>query len=192
MIDLDIVPAAIAPTFIDFGSYQRPYTGAEVTRIDRPGGKFRFDISLPPLVDGRAMVSRLVRAKQEGARIAIPLLGQSQGTPGAPLVNGAGQSGTTLNIDGLLAGYTAKEGYWLNIIQGGRYYLHQIATTAVADGSGVLAATIFPALRVSFSDNAVIVLDKPKIEGFIDGNEQAWAVSDDLHTGIQFTIEEYS
>ena len=191
MIDIDIVPAAIAPGFIDFGSWQRPYTGAEVTRIDRPGGKFKMGVMLPPLDDGRAMVTRLIRAKQEGARISIPLLGKSQGIPGTPLVDGAGQSGTTLNIKGLTAGYTAKEGYWFNVIQAGRYYLHKITATASADATGDLAASIFPALRVALSDSATVVLDDPKIEGLIDGNEQAWDISSDLHTSIEFTIEEF-
>jgi len=192
MIDSDIVPAARSPSFIDFGAYQRPYTGAEVTRIDRAGGKFKIVFVLPPLVDGRAMVSKLIRAKKEGIRVGLPLLGQSQGTPGTPLVDGAGQSGTTLNIKGLLAGYTVKEGYWLSIVQSGRYYLHNIAATASADSSGDLAATIFPALRTAFSDGAVIALDKPKIEGFIEGNEQVWEISAELHTGIEFSVEEFS
>ncbi|MEO9521710.1 MAG: hypothetical protein ABJC88_17035 [Parasphingorhabdus sp.] len=193
MIDLDIVPDAMEFRFKDFGSFQRPYTGAEVTRVDRAGGKFAAQISLPIMTPavGRSVVAKLMRAKQEGVRIAIPLLGISQGIEGTPTVDGSGQSGTTLDITGLQAGFTAREGYWFNVVSGTRHYLHNIAATARADSSGDLSVTIFPALRTSFTDGDTVKFEKPMIEGFVEGDEQAWAYEAERMISIGFSVEEF-
>jgi hypothetical protein len=192
MIDIDIIPAEATPSFMDFGSYQKPFTGAKVLRLDRPGGKFGAQILLPPMhpKDARAVVAKVMRGKQEGLRIAYPLMNVSQGNPGSPLVNGAGQSGTTLNIDGLTPHYAAREGFWLSIVQSGQHYLHSVATSGAANGSGVLALSIFPALRVAFSDNAVVHLAKPMIEGFVVGDVQEWQLSSEGTVSIGFQLEE--
>src|SRR3546814_1909417 len=63
----------------------------------------------------RIFIARLLKAKREGLRIPYPLIDVPQGAPGSPVVDGADQSGTTINLRGLTPGYAAKEGYWLSI-----------------------------------------------------------------------------
>lgn len=183
------VRGSASPAFMDAGFIQRGVQSLE--RIDRKGGRYKLACSYGPFhpEQGRVMVARLIAAKQEGLRIAFPLL-HSQGSPGSPLLNGAVTTGRTIPLDGLTPGYTCKEGYWLSLVKDGRHYLHSVRTGGVANGSGQLAVTLNELLRDSFADNTVVHLAKPMVEGFIEGDEAAWSFSVDRMIPIEFTLEE--
>lgn len=186
-------PNGVEPSLIDYGGILRSAAGAASQRLDRKGSRFALRITYPPMCceDAKVMVSRLLRAKREGLRVPFPLLGCSQGSPGAPVVNGAGQAGTTLNVRGLTPSYMAREGYWLSIVDAnGRHYLHNIHTPVTADATGNATLQITPALRVPFADGAVIHLAKPMVEGFVDGDSWGWQVPVDKLIAVQFTMEE--
>lgn len=198
MIEL---PAGIAlsdavPSLMDFGGVMRPPLGGETLKINRLGSRFKIACTLPPIKMeplGRVVVSRLIQAKREGLRIALPLEGVNQAGTSLPAVNGGGQSGLSLNIRGVSTGYVFKEGFWISIedVPGGRHHLHVVtANSAPAPVSGVVTIAIEPMLRVSFLDNAYIYVVQPMIEGVVDGDEWAWRTSLSRHVGIEFTIEE--
>lgn len=186
-------PNSAAPSLLDFGFLQRPATGAAALRVDRPGSRWRLQFSYPTMrADvARPYISRLIAAKREGLRIAFPLQGVSQGSPGSPVVDGSGASGTSLPVRGLNPGYTAKEGYWLTIIDSdGVHYLHNVCATVVADSAGEATLTIEPMLRAPMADGDVILLARPLVEGVIDG-DVSW--NDELAgliNGLTFTLEE--
>lgn len=194
MIELpeDPAPNGVSPSLLDFGIIQRPATGGEVTRVDRKGSRYRLMVTYP-LMDwdtARVFVSRLIRAKNEGIRIPYPLL-VAQGAPGSPVVDGAGQTGTTLLIRGLTPGYAVKEGYWLSIVdENGRHYLHNAGSAVVADGSGDAELLLSEALRWPFADGATINLAKPMVEGFVGGEEWQWVIQLDKMIALQFPLEE--
>lgn len=195
MIELPELPApnGVAPSLLDFGMILRPSTGAEVTRVDRKGSRYRLAVSYPPMTadNARIFVSRLLRAKSEGVRIPFPLLDVGQGSPGSPVVDGAGQAGTTLAVTGLNPNYSVKEGYWLSIEdENGRHYLHNVAEPVRADASGDAELTITPALRWPFEDGATIHLAKPMVEGFVDGQEWQWAIPVNRLIALEFPLEE--
>lgn len=192
MIELPDSPAPNGIEFeaIDYGMFQR---GASTLRVDRAGGRYSLRVSFPPMVadTARKFIARLQRAKSEGLRLDIPLLGVSQGLPGAPVVDGAGQAGKTLNVRGLTPGYVAKEGFWLTIIEtDGTPYLHMVAVTGVSAG-GTLAMEIEPALRAPFADGAAIELANPFVEGFIEGDGWSWSVPVERLIALSFPLEEY-
>jgi hypothetical protein len=137
----------------------------------------------------RTFTGRLTRAKREGLRIDVPLL-VSQGSPGAPLVNGAGQSGVALNVKGLTAGYQVLEGYWLTILDfAGTRYLHQVVTSVTANGSGLATVQIDPPIRANFLDNATIQLATPQVEGLVTSSV-SWPLDYNQFIVISFDIEE--
>lgn len=177
------------PTFLDAGFTQRGLQTLD--RIDRKGGRFRLACGYGPFhpEQARVMVSRLIAAKQEGIRIPFPLQ-HSQGSPGAPLLNGAVTTGRVIVLDGLTPGYTCKEGYWLSLVKSGQHYLHSVRTGGVANASGQLTMTLNEMLRTDFADNTVVHLAKPMVEGLVDGDEWAWQLSVDQVTPIEFTLEE--
>lgn len=177
------------PRFMDMGFTQRGLSTAD--RIDRKGSRYALDCTFGPYYpeEGRQMVARLLKGKQEGIRVALPLL-HNQGSPGAPVVDGAVSTGKTLAIRGLTPGYACKEGFWLSIEEAGQHYLHNVATGGLADSAGDLSITLNEMVRASISDGATIHLAKPMIEGLVTGDDWEWQLSVSRVVPIQFAIEE--
>jgi hypothetical protein len=194
MIELPDSPApnGIQIALRDFGVTLRPPTGGAADRLNRKGNRHRASVTFPPMQPAvaRVFIARLKRAKTQGLRIALPLL-VPQGSPGAPVVNGAGQAGTTLNVRGLQPGYIAREGYWLSIVDAtGRHYLHSLCTTVRVGDAGTAAFVLDPELRWPFADGAAIHLARPMIEGFVEGDEWSWTIPLHRLVSVEFPIEE--
>ena len=188
MIELPsgVVPSEMEVLALDQGSVVR---GASSLRIDRPGNRYAIGFTFPPSAEPK--VARIVRAKRQGIRVYLPLK-VPQGSPGTPVVDGAGQSGTSLDVRGFTPGYFAKEDYWLTIIDAsGNGYLHQVAETVGADGTGSATLSIEPPLRAPFADGATIEFAKPYIEGFIDGENWGWNTPTNWLVSIGLVVEEY-
>jgi hypothetical protein len=178
---------------VDNGFTQRGASGP-AGRVDKPGSHWAIEINFPPMPmdTARRLNADLTSALSEGARIEVPLLGVDQGMPGSPVVDGADQTGTTLNIRGLTPNYATKKGFWLHIEDGdGNRCLHQVAAQGIADAAGDLALTIWPALWRPFADGDAINLSDPTIEGAIDGFS-GWELSPDrlCRQGGSIVIEE--
>jgi hypothetical protein len=194
LLPTGINPNSIKLAMLDYGLTLRPALGGAVQRVSRAGSRYRAEMTFPPLKTANAqqMISRLLEAKRTGGiRINFPLMDMPQGTPGMPVVNGAGQSGTSLVIRGLTAAYTFKEGFWLSIVAAsGQPYLHNCRAALSADGLGNATILIEPPLRVPFLDGATILIAAPVIEGFIDGGEWSWDIDVQRTYGMSLTIEE--
>lgn len=185
-------PSSVTPELIDFGLFQRPATGAKVTRIDRAGSRYRLEVGFPPMQadTARVFISRLLKAKSEGLRLTWPLLGVSQGTPGSPVVNGSGAAGTSLPLRGLTPGYTVKEGYWLTVVDGsGNRYLHNVGANVTANGSGVATVTVTPMLRAALADGATVLLAEPTVDGLVT-EVFRWPLPTSRLIEIAFSMEE--
>lgn len=189
-----IQPSGIKLALIDYGLTLRPALGGAVQRVSRAGSRYRADVSFPAMKgsDARRLISRLLEAKRAGLlRITFPLLDETQGIPGAPVVDGAGQAGTSLNIRGLTPYYGFKEGFWLSILDAaGQPYLHNCRSNVVASSAGLATIAIEPPLRAPFANGATILLATPVIEGFVDGGEQSWDIDVERIYGMSVTIEE--
>lgn len=181
--------SSFSASLIDAGFTQRGVQSLE--RIDRKGSRYKVALTCPPYTpeQGRVMVARLIRAKQEGIRVALPIL-HSQGSPGAPLLNGAVSSGRVINIDGLTPGYVCSEGFWLSLVKDGQHYLHSVGIGGTANGAGQLQIELNELLRDSFPDNAVVNLAQPMVEGIVEGDAWAWNYSVDRVIPIEFALEE--
>lgn len=195
MITLPAAPAPndAQPSMIDFGANLRGALGARTVRVDRPGNRFRAAISYPLMkpAEARVFVSRLLRAKSTFVRMPWPLLGISQGAPGSPVVNGAGQAGTAIALRGLAPGFQFQEGFWISILGGGQHYLHNVTNAVAANGSGLATVSIVPALRFPFPDGAVAHVAQPMIDGFVSGESTDWAIRVDRMVQVAFTLEEF-
>lgn len=195
MIDLpdDPAPNGVEVTLLDYGMLLRPSTGAALLRVNRAGSRYRVAVSFPPMQPdtARKFLSRFRRAKREGLRIDYPLLGLSQGSPGAPVVDGANPTGTTLPIRGLTPGYAIKEGYALTLIDAdGIGYLHFAGEAVMADASGDAELTLDEPIRAPLADGSTILLAKPTIEGVL-ADDVSWSLNvDRLVRGATVTIEE--
>lgn len=186
-------PNGVNPSLLDFGIVLRPATGGAVQQVGRPGSRWSIEVSFPPMEPdtARRFISRLTEAKRTGGLVMkFPLLGLSQGNPGSPVVDGAGQAGTALSLRACRANYLFREGYWLTIIDAeGQRYLHNCRSTIAADATGRATIAIEPPLRVPFADGANVLLGKPLVEGFIS-SDWGWSVDVARFAGISFTLEE--
>ena len=187
-------PSSAVPSLIDYGVTLRPSTGGAVQKVSRAGSRYRVELTFPPMLpdDARVFISRLIEAKRTGLiAVRFPLLGINQGAPGSPVVDGAGQAGTSLNIRNVRPGHTFFEGFWISIFDAtGQMYLHNVRANAVVGGDGKATLKIDPPLRYPFANGATIEAAKPELQGFIDGGEYSWSIAAASIVGLSVTIEE--
>lgn len=188
-----IIQSSQSPYLIDFGGFQRPETGGQVTRINRGGNRYGLEVTFPPLRgdDGRIMVSRLIKGITEGIKLRWRHIDFDVGNAGNVTANGAGQSGRLLNVRGATPNYIFKEGQPFSIIQNGRHRFYFIDNDVQANGSGLAQIQISPMLRHETDNGAALHLSEPIFEGFIQDERQGWDYSIAHHTSISFTLEEF-
>lgn len=163
---------------IDWGGALTPSLGGPVQTIMRLGTRHAIDITMPnipaePL--GREWSATLRMAKLQGAMIWFRQDGYVIGTPGAPVVDGANQTGMTLNLRGFTASYRIGKGQAFSLVINGRRYLYFATQDTIVAANGSVALPIFPMIRVMPGDGATAEFAKPYIQGSLSGNEVAWS-----------------
>jgi hypothetical protein len=185
------------PELLDFGAVQQGAQGGAAQRLNRLGNRFAINsVELPPAISathGRIFVARLLRALTEGAIYPFPQPGfdPAAGMAADPYVNGAGQSGSSLALGGLPAGYTVREGQFFSIIHNGRRFLHNVASSdQIVPAGGGLTVSITPMLRISPANGAICEFRAPHIEGFVTGDSTRWRLLLEPYHAIIFGISE--
>lgn len=146
-----------------------PAFGGPLQRRGRLGSRWAFDIRLDNMRAETAREWEMLEVEDDTVVWSIPQPGLVIGSPGSPVVNGAGQSGSQLAVSGFSGGYTMRRGQWLSIVIGGRRYLYRCRVQTSADGSGNMIIPIRPMLRVQPTNGAVVEVADPKIEGWVQG-----------------------
>jgi hypothetical protein len=181
------------PEFIDNGVRLVPPGGGVVQRLSRLGSRWALNVALPPAREGanvRALTMAILTARSAGASYPWPQPGLVIGTPGSPLVNGAGQAGTALILKSVAANYAFQAGQAISILTGGRRYLHLVTAAATASAGGAVTLSIYPMLRASPANNAPVEVAAPVIEGDITRENFSWAHDPDDFVPLSFRIEE--
>lgn len=184
-------PNGVTVTQIDFGMFQRGAVGSVTKRLNRPGNRYSLDVTFPLMrsEQARVFVGRLQRGISEGIKIEFPLLGVSQGSPGLAVVDGANPEGTSLPLRGMTPGYSAKEGYWINVTDAdGGVYLHNVTAAVRTDAAGDATLTIWPPIRTPLADGSTVNLSRPFAEGYIASISYGMVLGDFVQVG--FTLEE--
>jgi len=195
MIDLPDYPspANAAPALVDFGAFLTPSLGGPVQRVERMGSRFKIAVTMPPMLNpklGRQWVARLIRGKQEGARMAWPLQGFDPGNPGDIKVASAGAAGRSLPVKAATPNYIFREGQFFSVVVTGRHFLYMVTAETIASATGTATLPIEPMLRVSPPVDAVCWFGKPMVEGFIQGQEFAWEMALANFVGMGFELAE--
>lgn len=185
-------PSSMTPRPIFARNETRPATGAgPVGRNLRPGTRWAWDIELPPMsyVDSLAWDDLLSEDDTVVMEILQP--GLVIGDPGAaPQVNGAGQAGRMLNVKGVRPGYVFRKGQWLSVIQAGQRFAYKSSAAATANGAGNIAIPLRTMLRTLLSNNAVVEIAKPMVEGWPTIDTDSLTVGVDGLVSPRFTVEE--
>ncbi len=175
------------------GQVMRAATGGARLPVSRMGDHWAMEVDTGALstLAARALTADILSAGAEPVRIAIPQPGVQIGPPGAPRVKGAGQSGSSIELDGFPPYALVQKGRFITIETGGegRAYLVDVADT-VANASGEITLALWPMLHVEPSDNDVVEVVSPYIEGLIaEGGDHASGLLAAV-TPDQFEIEE--
>jgi hypothetical protein len=184
---------AAVPEFLDNDVRLTPPAGGVTQTLQRLGSRWALSVELAPAKEGTAaflaLQTALLLGRRNGASYPWPQPGLSIGTPGSPVVNGAGQVGTTLAIRSGAASYQVRQGQFFNIISGGRRYLRQATQATTLNGSGAGTLTIWPPLPRPTVDGAAVELAAPVIEGNLT-EALSWPHDLDDWVYMAFRIEE--
>lgn len=186
-------PGAIefTPRLITSRTENSPAFGSSDQRFARMGSRYAFDVVLEPQDSLSAMDWIDIESESETCVWPVPLIDLEPGTVGAPVIDGAGQTGSTVNLSGLTPHLFIRKGQWLSVITSSRRYLYRARETVVADASGDVALPLCTLLRVPHADGDVVELAEPKIEGFVTLPDDAWRIQgEDRLIRLSFTIKE--
>jgi hypothetical protein len=173
-------------------THASPLNGS-VQTVEFPGARWQLTASLPPMQratagDWQAFFTKL-RGLAGRFYAGDPNAAAPRGTAlGTPLVNGAGQTGTTLVTDGwtisqaqaLLPGDYFQVGYELKLV----------VATVVSNGSGAATITFEPPLRASPADNAPIITSNPVCIMRLSDPNQGWDIEPASIYGFSFSAIE--
>jgi hypothetical protein len=111
---------------------------------------------------------------------------------GAPLVNGAGQTGLALAVDNFTANITGilLEGDYIGLGSGSTSRMYQVMTDANSNAFGQVTLDIWPRLRYSPADNATVEVVNPRTVWRLTSNEREWQVSPGVIYSMRFGARE--
>ena len=157
------------------------------------GQRWEADVTLPAMKrsDAEQWVAWLVSLK--GLRGTF-LMGDPVGCTargslgGTPLVNGASQTGDTLNIDGCTASQTPwiKAGDYIQLGSASSASLHKVLLDANSDSGGQVLLDIWPNINVAQADNATVVTSNAKGVWRLANNESNWSINEIAVYGLTF------
>ena len=124
-----------------------------------------------------------------GDQDAQTALGSASSSPGTPVIDGASQTGKTLNMDGVPSGATnyLKIGDYIQLANN---RLHMVTADGSADSAGNIALEIWPSLRESPSDGATIIVDSTVGIFRLRNNRPTWSINTAGIYTVNFTAVE--
>lgn len=163
------IAQASPPRPVLFSGNQEGALGGATLPLPRIGDRFAIDITTTQFrqdAESQTFLATLMQGLTDDARIAIF---QPPGRPtlpaGAAMVDGGGQSGSTINLKGMQSPVVLAHGRFFNIVHGGIHYLHMTTAQVVVGADGKVAVPIWPMLRFLTVDAEPCEIDRPVIEG---------------------------
>ena len=178
------------------GVAQSPFTLAQQV-YKHQGQAWEAEVSLPPMKRDEAEQVASFLLKMNG-QYGTFLLGDPANTAprgvgtGTPLVKGGSQTGDSLITDGWTNSTTGilKAGDWIQLGSGSSSRLHKVLDDVNSDSGGNATLTIWPSLRSSPADNAVITVNSPKGQWRLATNEMQYSIDEASVYGITFACVE--
>lgn len=178
---------------------QSPFTYQQQV-VAHPGQRWAASISLPPMkrVDAEYWVAFLLSLKGQigtfllGDPNCVTAQGSASTTPGTPLVNGAGQTGDTLIIDGLPVSTTGYllPGDYIQLGSSTTTQFYKVLTQVNTSVSGGATLDLWPNLRSSPANNATIIVANTKGRFRLKDNVTQWGINEISSYGITFDCVE--
>lgn len=180
--------AIVAMTASPFTGQQRIQEHHELWFVD-------LDVAVMQRADAEAWAATFLLLN---GRANTFLLGDPAGktprgsVPGAPVVDGASQTGRTLNTKGWTASQTGilLAGDWIQIGAGSTQRLYKVTEDADSDGGGLAALSIWPSLRESPADAAALVTSDCEGVFRLASNDMEWDIDTALFYDMSFQAVE--
>lgn len=173
-----------------------PFTNEEQVQV-HPGELWSFTLRLPKMTPAEAGPWQGTLLALNGQEGSILLGHPTKETPlgsvdGAPLVDGAGQSGRTLQTKGWTpdASGVLLRGDMIGLGSGLTSRMHMITEDVNADPAGDAAISIWPRLRYSPADSAPIVTSNVVGLFKLMRNAMPWELEGALTQGISLPVRE--
>lgn len=183
-------PASVTLRLVSARNEMAPAFGGPVQRQGRMGSRYALDVVMPPMRYRDAQEWADIDDEAATVVMSIPQPGLDTGTPGAPVVDGGGQSGSSINLRGLTPHYAIRKNQWLTLIIDDQRFAYRAKIAVVADGGGEAVVPLRTLLRQSPPDAALVEIADPKIEGYPTVPDGAWTVDSAHITPLVFTITE--
>ena len=186
-----VADLAIRPRL--FTGNQEGVLGGEDLQITRVGDRFAVDVTTTQLrqdADSRLLIAYLMEATTADARIELRLPNRPKPIGSGITVDGAGQTGSTLNLRGLLRGTELVHGRFFSITHGGTHFVYMTRARVVVGQDGRAAVPIWPMLRFISVDGESAAFDQPMIEGQLIGFDKGAAFERNRTKPLSFTIQE--
>lgn len=184
-------PSKMTPRPISSRNEQRPASQGPVNRYMRPGTRWAWDNIMPPMsyVESLDLATDLL---SESDTVIMDILqpGLDTGAPGAPLVDGSGQLGRTLNLKGLTPSYVFRKGQWISFPVNGQLFAYMVRSAITVGADGKVALPLLTLLRLPPADNAVVDVAQPRAEGFATVDTGSLEVAEDQIVRLKWTLEE--
>lgn len=184
------------PQLLEFGQDLTPDLGGEAVRVSQTGSRWSVAFSdfgnLSPR-DARSLLARLAKAATLGDTVKayFPQPEFDLATIGTPRVNGGGQTGSSLVIDGLPHSTSLDlEGRFFSVSVSSLSYLYMCTEDVTTDSSGNATLSIAPLLRASPLDNALLEFANPVVEGFAQHGGLGWTLQMLRWSKVPLTITE--
>lgn len=167
--------------------FQSPLTNSVQTQ-NLTGSRWVSTWTLPPmkLADAANWFSFLVNLEGRSGRFyAVPPNNTPQGTAtGVPVVNGASQTGSSLETNGWTPGVVVmKKGDFFKLAND---ELKMITSNVTSNGSGEATLPFKPGLRNSPADGSAIVTNNPSCIMMLTTDETQWDRDNFRLYGISF------
>lgn len=174
---------------------QSPFTFAGQAHA-YSGQTWQADVTLPPMNrdDAEEWVSFLISLRGQfgtfllGDPAALTPRGLAATLAGTPVVNGAGQTGGSLNISGASRNKVnwLRAGDYLQIGTGSDSRLYKTLTNVSTDNNGECTVDLWPHIRTAPANGTSIITSNTKGVFRLASNETSWSINEASIYGITF------
>lgn len=161
------------------------------------GQRWEAELQLPPMKyeDAEVWLAWLLSLNGRAGTFLMgdPNRATARGTPtGTPLVKGAGQTGSSLTIDGCTASTSGwlKAGDYIQLGTGASATLHKVLQDVDVGTNGEGELDLWPSIRTAPADNSTVIVSNTVGRWRLNSGQQDWSINNASFYGITFAAVE--
>jgi len=171
----EVIPSSTEWRLIsNTAAFVSPLSGT-VRTLSRGGDRWACSVTCANLTGEKRSILQAFLARLRGQTHRVIFKDHSYNKRGTMAINvavqGASQTGSSLNVDGGTPGGTLKAGDWIAL----GYNMHMVTTDVQFDGGGTATLTISPPLRSSPADSSTVNVLAPTGRFLLVDNTVSWS-----------------